>query len=48
MSHCRMNFLGLIDAVEAVVAIVLTFVVSVIISIGRSVTCSNFKELSDR
>ena len=36
-----MNFIGLFDAVEIIIALVLTFIISVTISIGRTVTCNN-------
>jgi len=39
-----MNFLGIVDVVEIVVASVLAFSVSVVLSIGRTVTCSNLTE----
>ena len=41
---CRMNYYGVIDVVEIVPTIILTFIISVTISIGRSVTCSNLTE----
>ena len=39
-----MNFIGLIDVVEIIVAVLLAFAVSVVASIGRSVTCSNLTD----
>ena len=42
-----MNFIGVFDVVEIIIAIVLTFAVSVTLSIGRSVTCDNFKDGAD-
>ena len=44
---CRMNFIGVFDAVEIIIAILLTFAVSVTLSIGRSVTCSSYKKVYD-
>ena len=44
---CRMNFIGLFDVVEIIIAITLTFAVSVVASIGRAVTCSNFNKVFD-
>lgn len=44
----RMNYiglvLGLIDVAEIIVAVLLAFVVSVVVSIGRTVTCNNLTE----
>ena len=39
-----MNFLGLFDVVEIIIALVMAFVISVTISIGRSVTCNNLAD----
>ena len=44
---CRMNFIGVFDVVEIIIAVVLTFAVSVTLSIGRSVTCSSYSKIDD-
>ena len=44
---CRMNFIGVFDVVEIIIAVVLTFAVSVTLSIGRSVTCSNYSKIDN-
>ena len=52
MYYGRMNCiglsLGLIDVVEIIVAGLLAFAVSVVASIGRSVTCSNLTKTYHR
>ena len=42
-----MNFLGLYDIVEIVLAVILSFVVSVVLSIGRAVTCDHLTDIAD-